>query len=397
MANTSFTVNIRGIPENPAVVEVNVRSGPNTNYALLFKSRVGTRGLPVLEVRADDQNANLRGKTYQWLRCAFPDGQTGWVRDDLVDVQGDGTRFGYPVVTSPVIGYSLARNPAAAAPVTAPVSTPPPAPAPSVPAAPPAPTPPTDTTPHPAGMPAPFPAPTPGALDRVRRAAFAITAAFEGSGYDAYQTYDKGIVSYGRFQFTLESGSFATVISRYTTRGSGATADALRAYLPRINAKDQTLRQDGGLRTLCVRAANDPLMRAIQDEIATESYWNGVIELSILPRDIKSALGYALLFDMSIQHGRYNFLVPKAETELGVPNKSRLVANGISEQAYLLKLATLRRDNLYQLADRYKLPGLRTRGDFWLDLTTRGDWNLQGDTRGNVNVNGRLVQVREPA
>ena len=76
MANTSFTVNIRGIPENPAVVEVNVRSGPNTNYALLFKSRVGTRGLPVLEVRADDQNANLRGKTYQWLHCAFPNGQT---------------------------------------------------------------------------------------------------------------------------------------------------------------------------------------------------------------------------------------------------------------------------------------------------------------------------------
>ena len=41
-------------------------------------------------------------------------------------------------------------------------------------------------------------------LDRIRRAAFNITSTFEGSKtYANYQNYDAGIISYGRFQFTL--------------------------------------------------------------------------------------------------------------------------------------------------------------------------------------------------
>ncbi len=390
---TPFCATIRGIRENPAVVEVNVRSGPNTTYVLIFKAPVGMANLLVLEVRADDKNTALQGKTYQWFRLRFPDGRDGWVRDDLIDVVGDGSAFGYPVVPQPVIGFSLTRgsgaSPSPAAPSPAPAN---PAPVPAVPA----PTPASPAAPAPAPAPAPIVAPLPGTIERVRKAAFNITAAFEGGGYATYQTYDSGIISYGRFQFTLASGSLMTVLNRYLERSSGPAADGLRGYLPRLNAKDESLRQDATLRSLFITAAGEPAMQQVQDEVATEGYWGGVMELSIAPRGVQSALGCALIFDMAIQHGKYNFILPKAEQELGVPPKSRLGQNGITEQTFITRVAQIRRDNLYALAEKLKLPGLRTRGDFWFNLVQAEDWNLQGDANGSVNVNGKIVQVRNP-
>lgn len=390
---TPFCATIRGIRENPAVVEVNVRSGPNTTYVLIFKVPVGMANLLVLEVRADDKNTALQGKTYQWFRLRFPDGRDGWVRDDLIDVVGDGSAFGYPVVPQPVIGFSLTRgsgaSPSPAAPAPAPAN---PAPVAAVPA----PTPASPAAPAPAPAPTPIAAPLPGTIERVRKAAFNITAAFEGGGYATYQTYDSGIISYGRFQFTLASGSLMTVLNRYLERASGPAADGLRGYLPRLNAKDESLRQDATLRSLFITAAGEPAMQQVQDEVATEGYWGGVMELSIAPRGVQSALGCALIFDMAIQHGKYNFILPKAEQELGVPPKSRLGQNGITEQTFITRVAQIRRDNLYALAEKLKLPGLRTRGDFWFNLVQAEDWNLQGDANGSVNVNGKIVQVRNP-
>jgi hypothetical protein len=418
MATTPFLVTVRGIPNNPII---NVRSGPNTTYTKLLELPVGTANLVVVEVRADDQNTQLQGRTYQWLCCTLPNGQNGWVRDDLVTVQGDGTRFGYPVVTQATLAGSLTRKiapvgvvtPTPSAPVTpatTPASTVPAAPsttsAPSTPAATttvpatpttaPAPAPATPATPAAPTAPAVPVAPNVGSLDRVRRAAFAITSAFEGGGYATYQTYDSGIISYGRFQFTMAAGSFITVITRYCNQASGPTVDGLKGYLPRINAKDEGLRKDDGLKNLCKTAASDPIMQAIQDQVATESYWGDVIALSVVPRNIKSALGYALIFDMAIQHGKYNFLIPKTETDLGVPSKSRVGENGVTEQQFITKLAQNRQENLKALAAKLNLPGMIKRGDFWVNLVGTGDWNLQGDANGNVNINGKIVQVRNP-
>lgn len=407
MSTTPFLVTVRGIPSSNII---NVRTGPNTTYPKLTELAVGTMNLPVLEVRADDQNTQLQGRTYQWLRCTLPGGQTGWMRDDLVTVQGDGTPFGYPIVAQPILAGSLTRKiapvgvtapaPAPQTTVTVPATLAPAAttPVPSAPVT--APTPVATTTapatPVTPAAPAVTPAPNVGSLDRVRRAAFAITSAFEGGGYATYQTYDSGIISYGRFQFTLAAGSFITVITRYINQANGPTVDGLRGYLPRINARDESLRKDDGLKNLCKTAAADPIMQNIQDQVATEGYWGDVIGLSIAPRNIKSALGYALIFDMAIQHGKYNFLIPKTETDLGVPSKSRVGENGVTEQQFLTKLAQNRKDNLYALAAKLNLPGMQKRGDFWVNLVAASDWNLQGDANGNVNINGKIVHVRNP-
>lgn len=134
---------VRGLPDIPTVREINIRSGPNSGYDLLFKSPVGTADLLVLDVRVDDKGANLQGKTYQWFRLQFSNGQTGWARDDLLEISGDATAFGYGVLSTRTFAFALTRQFQPALPVEppAPVMMPaaPVAPTPTMPAAPAAP------------------------------------------------------------------------------------------------------------------------------------------------------------------------------------------------------------------------------------------------------------------
>lgn len=105
------TVVIRGIPQLPFV---NVRSGPGTNQERLFQAEVGTL-CAALEAAPDAENNALGGKVYQWLRLRFPDGQQGWVRDDLLELQpGDWRAFGYGMVSAATLASTLTRAEVAA-------------------------------------------------------------------------------------------------------------------------------------------------------------------------------------------------------------------------------------------------------------------------------------------
>jgi murein DD-endopeptidase MepM/ murein hydrolase activator NlpD len=112
----------------------------------MFEIAVGTANLPVLEVRPDEQGTNIQGRTYQWLRLQYPNGQIGWTRDDLLTISGDGTAFGYGVIVTPTVAGNLIRafvpNIPSSPPI-APVGVVPTAPAAPVPAAPAAPAAPT--------------------------------------------------------------------------------------------------------------------------------------------------------------------------------------------------------------------------------------------------------------
>lgn len=383
---------IRGLPNNP---EVNVRSSSGTKHQLVFKIPVGTAGCIVTEVKPDDEQKNLNGKIYQWFNLTFPDGRTGWVRDDLLDIEGDASAFGYGVLAAKRYAFELVRAVVQA-------STTPPAPVTPAPAtpgtpAPVAPKPETATAPAPTTAAA---APTSAnALnpERVRKAAFNITGAFEGGGYATYQNYDKGIVSYGRFQFTLDSGSLFTVVERYLAKSNTATAAEMRGFVERLRTRDEGLRNDSRLKVLLIEAATEPAMQEVQDQVATEKYWNLVQDLSIKPRGIKLPLSHALIYDMSIQHGPRHSMLTESEEAVGVPPKSIVGQNGASEEKLISKLAEVRRDLLYRLAERMNLPGLKPRGDFWVELSKKGDWNLQGDAQGMITVTtGKNVQVKNP-
>lgn len=106
----SFRASILGIPHIPSIVQINVRSGPGTNFDILFKAQVGTADLPIRQVKPDDQRRSLNGKTYQWFQLEFPNGQIGWARDDLLEVVGQGEAFGYPRLARPMLAFNLMRQ-----------------------------------------------------------------------------------------------------------------------------------------------------------------------------------------------------------------------------------------------------------------------------------------------
>ena len=117
---------IIGIPHIPTITHVNIRAEPNKGTALLFKSAVGTDNLQVIDVQADTANESQAGKVFQWFKLDFPDGQQGWCRDDLIEIQGDGAQFGYGQVPTSTVGFMLTRQavtPAVAVAVPVAVST----------------------------------------------------------------------------------------------------------------------------------------------------------------------------------------------------------------------------------------------------------------------------------
>jgi hypothetical protein len=385
----SCRARIRGIPDIPAVREVNVRAGAQINQPLIFKAPVGQDDLLVLGVQPDAAGMQFNGQTYQWFKLRFPDGGEGWVRDDLLEITGDCAPFGYSGLSQYTFAFTSVREPVASpqsAPVTPPDTT---EPTPQPSANPPAPAPVVETPD------APNASQTFAQLERVRKAAFSVTSAFEGHGYNAYQNYDRGIVSYGRFQFAL-TGGLPAVVQRYVSQSDSPVSDQLGPYLMRLNARDESLRHDVRLRDLLIAAADEQAMRDAQDSIATESYWEPVMEVSVRPRGIQSPLAIAMLFDIAIQYGVMHGLISTAETNLGVPAKSSLDDNGIREQQLILAVAQLRKRGLYAQAEAENLPGLRTRADFWLERISHEDWAFTGDEDGFVIVNGRRIQIRQP-
>lgn len=363
------TAIVRGIPHIPSVTEVNVRSGPATSFDVIFTVPVGMDSLKILDVSTDAEKKAKDGKVYQWFKLTFHGGAVGYIRDDLLDLVGDCSLQGYGDYGEKTFAFTQIRHG---------VSTPQPA----------------DLAPDLRQSDRPF---DPLSLDRIRKAAFAITNIFEGKGYPSFQNADSGIVSYGRFQFTLGAGSLGTVCRRYCDRSLTPTADEIRAnFLPRVLARDPGLRNEVRLRDLLVAAAEEDVMKTVQNEVATEGFWERMLNITARPRNIQLPLSLAMLFDIAINFGVMHGLVTRAEDELGVPQRSRVRENGINEQQLMVQVADIRKRSHDRQAERDNLPGLKVRGDFWMTLAVNGDWNLAGDANGNILVKGLPVQVRSP-
>ena len=343
------------------VAVVNARAGAGRHYAVLQQLAAGTAGLPVLNTQPDEAGEARDGRIFQWLLLTLPDGSRGWVRDDLLVIEGDCRAVGYGLLDGPARANTLDPKP---------------------------------------DEPEPEPI-TAEELERARKIAFAITSAYEGRGYDAYQNFDSGIVSYGRFQFTLASGSLEKVLDRYLEKASGPSPDQLRdKFMARVREKDPKLRDDEAFKKLLRGLAADPVMQAAQDSYTTDTYWNTVFRNSMKPRGIRSALGLAFVFDMAVNHGAWGAegtYLRGAEQALGVEIRSPLGENGLTEAKLLYRAAILRRERLYALANARGWGGLKPRADFWLERMDAGDWDLQGDEQGEVAIRpDKTVQVREP-
>jgi hypothetical protein len=396
---------IRGIPHIPSVVEVNVRSGPTTNGDLIFKVPVGMTGQRILDVQIDTDNKDQNGKVYQWFQIQFDGGAVGWVRDDLIEVQGDLTQFGYPDLSELTFAFDLLRGTAKTT-----LSTTPSTPTQDVPSAvtEPAKTTPTKTignvwqAPGPTTVPILAPVLATGDfpdasadIERVRKVAFQLTAAWEG-GFGAINTYDSGIVSYGFLQFTLAGGSLITVIQKYLASSQTDTANSLRSYLERVEARDPMLAKDQNFIGSLKASTNDPAMIEAQYEVGTTGYWQSVIDGYIIQRELKYPLTWALLFDMGVNFGVNHGFVRLAEKDLAVPPRSKPSANGMHEEQLMTYIAQLRKRSHDSQAEKTGYVGLKRRGEFWMQLITSGDWYLRGDASGQIYPNSRTINVLNP-
>lgn len=106
MAHTIF---IRGIPDNPNVVDVRVRVAPGLNSEVRFRSPINSTAT-CDQIVPDPQGMAFQGQTYRWFHLVFSDNREGWVRDDFLDIQGDLTEFGYGDYPRRTFAFVAAMN-----------------------------------------------------------------------------------------------------------------------------------------------------------------------------------------------------------------------------------------------------------------------------------------------
>jgi hypothetical protein len=366
----SLTATIRNAPDHAPVGEIAVYDAPASGKQA-FKWANGAGGLSVLGVQDDPTGASFNDQPHLWFQLQFPGNMTGWVRDEYVVLEGDASAYGLGKLEVPQGAFELIHGVANI---------------------------PTDNNPPRNEEPETEESTSDKlTFDRVVQAALDITATFEG-GYSSYQanSNDKGIVSYGRFQFTLAHGALFKVVNIYVKNANTDTAKRIqRDYLSRIGSKDASLRGDNTFKSLLKEAAKETAMQNAQNQIAKEKYWDIIMKLSAEPRGIVSPLGRALMLDMGVNHGIYTDYFTLAEESLGVPERSKMPDNGGNEHDFFKFVVNKRKERMYALADRHGWGGLKVRADFWVKMVEAGDWELRGDADGKVYPKrGREVTVR---
>lgn len=123
------TLTIIGIPNIPTIVEVNIRAQETVKSDKKFTAPVGMSGIKIVSVKPDKDGASVGGRTYMWFEIEFPGGATGWVRDDLVQLDGDCAQFGYQNGLSKANPADVKSSTPVASPAPAIPSSPAPAPA----------------------------------------------------------------------------------------------------------------------------------------------------------------------------------------------------------------------------------------------------------------------------
>lgn len=126
---------------------------------------------------------------------------------------------------------------------------------------------------------------------------------------------DTGGLTYGRSQTTLMSGNLAKLIEAYLENAGSEASFDLKAYLPRIRAKDETLNTDPYFSNLLRAAADQPVMRQSQDRFFDSAYWDPAHQ-TWLTMGGQSALGAAIIYDSWV-HGSFALIRKRTDQALG--------------------------------------------------------------------------------
>lgn len=202
---------------------------------------------------------------------------------------------------------------------------------------------------------------------------------------------DGGIVSYGKHQSTLASGSLGDVVNAYLESSKSPTARSLREYLPRVSRRDASLRDDQGFLNDLRNAAKEQAMKDAQDMVFNVGYWKPAVQAAS-GAGIESPLGLALLYDTKIQGGMES-LMDKTRAALGGDIGAKVGEKTIDEQSFLKKFTELRADRLENLAKAAEAKGEKARANALRSSTYRCRGFLALIEAGNLNVAGPEGQV----
>lgn len=196
--------------------------------------------------------------------------------------------------------------------------------------------------------------------DRWRSTIWAITSIFESGRPEGdptdYQNTDAGIVSYGKHQATLQSGTLQHVIDAYLRLSNSPTSRTIQQeYSARIAARDETLRHDQRLKTLLIAAASEQEMRDAQDEVFAQGFYQPAIAQA-RQHNLTSPLGLACLYDTQIQGGLF-VLLPRTKESLGGIVGETGSRGFIDETTFLATFLDLREARLLRLADQAEARG----------------------------------------
>ncbi len=235
--------------------------------------------------------------------------------------------------------------------------------------------------------------------DAWRRTIFAITSVFESGTPQgnpaAYQTYDAGIISYGRHQATLASGNLGRVVRAYVQRSNSVTSRALQQeYLHRLLHRDETLRHDSRLRQLLISAAEETAMHEAQEMIFSQNFYQPSAQSALRYR-LQTPLGLACLYDTRIQGGM-EIVANRTRNRLGgLPGDIGKDQKPIREAEWLLVFLDEREIRLLRLAEQNAARGDHANANALRVSTFRVEELRKLLLAGNLDLSGELVVRRQ--
>jgi chitosanase len=149
------------------------------------------------------------------------------------------------------------------------------------------------------GAPAPAPGGAAALTDLQASTAKAIVNIFETSevlgdyGRVTLIPGDSGHLTYGRSQTTLASGLLHDLLAQYVGQAGALFAGRLRPFLPRLAERDVALDHDAAFHNLLRAAADDPVMRQVQDVFFDSAFWRPALHDA-------QALGFVLPLSMAV-------------------------------------------------------------------------------------------------
>lgn len=208
-----------------------------------------------------------------------------------------------------------------------------------------------------------------------------VEALGDGRGYTA-----------GRAGFTSATGDLLDVVERYSARVPG---NPLAGYLPRLRElaayHSGSVAGLGGLPQAWQSAANDPVFRAVQDQVVDETYYRPALARAA-QQGLRTPLAIAAVYDAIIQHGEGDdpdglpaLLTRTASQAGGTP------ASGVNERTWLDKFLTVRRADLaysYDPATRAGWAESVGRVDVFRQILNAGNFDLAGPIRVASDVYG---------